>query len=63
MSETNDASKVGHGTTGRELTEGDLGAVKGGFMAVEHGEIACPNCEASATAAINALGRMLGGGW
>jgi hypothetical protein len=43
MSKGEDASKLGHGTAGRELTEVDLGAVSGGFFAVEHGEIGCPN--------------------
>jgi hypothetical protein len=63
MSKGDDASKLGHGTAGRELTEVDLGAVSGDFFAVEHSEIGCPNCEAAATAAINALRRMLSGGW
>jgi hypothetical protein len=39
MSETNDTSKLGHGTSGPELTEAELDAVGGGFLAVEYGAI------------------------
>jgi bacteriocin-like protein len=60
MSKSNDSSRMS-----RELSDSELDAISGGFESQEHATIGlpCANCEAAAVAALNALGRISGGGW